>query len=125
MHNTFFVCLLIFIFLYSCVVSYYCYKFAMILIKLEDVVEESLTKLESIKSQFEDILEIPVFFDSVEIRKCIQLIKTAKVVVEEIIEDTSKVFGAIQTEETFPSESTNKFAGEKIESEGKKEDNKV
>ena len=41
------------------------------------------------------------------------------------IENTSLIFGSTQTEETFPSESTNKFAGEKIESEGKKEDTKV
>ena len=91
MDNLYLIILLIFLLIYSCVVSYYCYRFAVILIKLEDVVEESLVKLESIRSQFVEILEIPVFFDSVEIRKCIQLIKTAKVIVEEVILGISNI----------------------------------
>ena len=105
----------IILFIYSCVVSYYCYKFAMILINLEDVVEESLAKLESIRLQFIEILEIPVFFDSVEIRKCIQLIKTAKIVVEETINSISGVASSEAIEEETKLQEENIQAGEKSE----------
>lgn len=100
---------------YSCIVSYYCYRFAMILIKLEDIIEISLIKLESIKEQFIEILEIPVFFDSIEIRKCINLIKTAKIIIEEIIENISNI-NPIE-------EKINLEEKEKIEDERKEENN--
>ena len=110
------------LFVYSCVVSYYCYKFAMILIKLEDVIEESLFKLESIRLQFLEILEIPVFFDSIEIRKCIQLIKTAKIVVEETMNKLAESPGFNVKLDNSDSETIKKNLGEKIESERKEED---
>ena len=115
MNETLVILSFIILFIYSCVVSYYCYKFAMILINLEDVVEESLAKLESIRLQFIEILEIPVFFDSVEIRKCIQLIKTAKIVVEETINSSSGVASSEAIEEGTELQEENIQAGEKSE----------
>lgn len=111
----------IILFIYSCVVSYYCYKFAMILINLEDVVEESLAKLESIHSQFIEILEIPVFFDSVEIRKCIQLIKTAKIVVEETINSISGISSSKEIEGETKLQEEKIKTGEKLEYARKEE----
>lgn len=111
----------IILFIYSCVVSYYCYKFAMILINLEDVVEESLAKLESIHSQFIEILEIPVFFDSVEIRKCIQLIKTAKIVVEETINSISGISPSKEIEGETKLQEEKIKTGEKLEYARKEE----
>ena len=111
----------IILFIYSCVVSYYCYKFAMILINLEDVVEESLAKLESIRLQFIEILEIPVFFDSVEIRKCIQLIKTAKIVVEETINSISGISSSKEIEGETKLQEEKIKTGEKLEYARKEE----
>lgn len=79
------------LFIYSCVVSYFCYKFAKIILKLEDVIEESIAELESIENKFEEILKIPIFFDSVEIRGCVQLIKRSKFVIEAIIINISSI----------------------------------
>ena len=75
--------------IYSCVVSYYCYRFALILIKLEDTVDASLDVLDDVHNSFKEILEIPVFFDSMEIRKCVDLIKKSKDVIQSIILDIS------------------------------------
>ena len=119
MHEMVIILAFIILFIYSCVVSYYCYKFAMILIKLEDVVEESLSKLESIRLQFIEILEIPVFFDSVEIRKCVQLIKTAKVVVEETINSISDISSSEEVELNTQEEKLN--TGDILKNEREKE----
>ena len=66
------------LFIYSCVVSYFCYNFARMILNLEDIVEESISELESIENKFEEILKIPIFFDSVEVRQCIDEIKKTR-----------------------------------------------
>ena len=48
---------------------YFAIKFALILIKVEDALEKSLEILDDRQRTISEILEIPLFFDSAEVRK--------------------------------------------------------
>ena len=117
--------IIIILLLYSCVVSYYCYKFALILIKLEDTIDASLDALDQIHKSFIEILEIPVFFDSLEIRKCIDLIKRSKNIIQDIIFNISdiplvEISGNFKKDEKINTEENK----DSITYEGKEKDDK-
>mgnify|MGYP001500856511 FL=1 len=50
---------------------YYNYRFAKIIMKFEDSITKSLDKLDERYSSISQILEIPIFYDSPQIRKVI------------------------------------------------------
>ena len=52
-------------------VSYKLFKFSMIIIEFEDNIEECLDLLDKKYSSMSEVLEIPVFFDSIEVRRVI------------------------------------------------------
>ena len=54
---------------------YYNYKFARTLIRMEDALEESLDRLDERYASISKILEIPLFYDSPQIRQVITDIK--------------------------------------------------
>ena len=60
------------------VCGYYAVKFGLVILKLEDVIENSIDALEESGSVLTKISEKPVFFDSVEIRQCINEITKAR-----------------------------------------------
>lgn len=78
--------ILIFLFLIS---LYYCIKFALIIIKMQDVIEDSLDKIDGKYNRINEILEIPLFFDSPEIRRLLEEIKEIKNVILEISSNLS------------------------------------
>ncbi len=51
------------------------YKFSMIIIDMEDAVEESLELLNEKYGRMNEVLQTPIFFDSVEVRQVIAEIK--------------------------------------------------
>jgi len=57
---------------------YYNYKFGKIIINIEDTLESSLDELDAVYGRISNILEIPVFFDSVEVRQVIADIEVAQ-----------------------------------------------
>jgi len=59
-------------------VSYKLFKFSMIIIEFEDNIEECLDLLDKKYSSISEVLEIPVFFDSIEVRKVINDINACK-----------------------------------------------
>jgi len=63
---------------------YYCIKFALIIIKMQEILEESLDKIDNKYQRISDILEIPLFFDSPEIRRLLIEIKDIKNIILEI-----------------------------------------
>ena len=54
-----------------CVSVYYNYKFARIIFRAEDAIEESLDALDERFQALSEISKRPVFFDSVEVRQVI------------------------------------------------------
>jgi|LauGreDrversion4_2_1035121.scaffolds.fasta_scaffold00923_8 hypothetical protein len=57
------------------IVVYFCFKFAMIIINVQEVIEESLDVLDEKYAKISEILNIPIFFDSKEVRDVLFEIK--------------------------------------------------
>ena len=57
---------------------YYNYRFAKIIMKFEDSITKSLDKLDERYESISQILEIPIFYDSPQIRKVISDIKDCR-----------------------------------------------
>ena len=64
--------LLIFSIVYSCVVTFFCIKFAILILNLQDAVEDSLTKINGNYESISEILERPLFYDSPEVRQVLR-----------------------------------------------------
>jgi hypothetical protein len=64
-----------------CISVYYNYKLGKIIINMEDAIETSLDEIDQIYTRITKILEIPVFFDSIEVRQVIADIEQARDVV--------------------------------------------
>jgi hypothetical protein len=60
------------------VVVYYLFKFAFDLIEIEDRINSSLEDLDKSYEVFDEISKKPVFFDSLEIRQCLQEINKTR-----------------------------------------------
>ena len=58
-----------------CISLYYNYKFGRTLIKMEDALETSLDRLDERYESIAKVLEIPLFYDSPQIRQVISDIK--------------------------------------------------
>lgn len=70
---------------------YYNYKFAKIIMRFEDSIAESLDKLDEKYTSISKILEIPLFFDSPQIRKVISDIKDSRDVILEVANSVALV----------------------------------
>jgi len=61
-----------------CVSLYYNYKFGRTLIKMEDALESSLDRLDERYESIAKVLEIPLFYDSPQIRQVISDIRACQ-----------------------------------------------
>lgn len=57
---------------------YYNYKFGKVIIKIEDALEESLDVLDKRYESMSKILQIPLFFDSPEIKRAVEDIRKSR-----------------------------------------------
>ncbi len=57
---------------------YYNYKFAMIIFRFEDAIENSLDKLDERYGKIQNILDTPLFFDSPQVREVLSDIKECR-----------------------------------------------
>lgn len=69
---------------------YFCIKFALIIIKMQEDLEYALDAIDEKYQRISDILEIPVFFDSPEIRRLLSEIRDIKRVILDISARLSK-----------------------------------
>tara|TARA_B100000131_G_C17602198_1_gene403958 strand:+ start:216 stop:524 length:309 start_codon:yes stop_codon:yes gene_type:complete len=83
------------LFLSLCVSLYYNYRFATIILKIEDAIEASLNKLDQRYASISKVLEIPLFYDSPQIRQVVDDIRASRDSILEVanqiasIEETS------------------------------------
>ena len=70
--------LFIVFFIITCFLSYVSYRFARMLILFEDNAQKSVEELEACVEDLNAILEIPVFADSNEVKKAINVIKKSR-----------------------------------------------
>ncbi len=65
------------------------YKLGKIVLQVQDAIEESLDEIDQIYARIAKILEIPVFFDSIEVRQVIADIENTRDVVLKIANNLS------------------------------------
>lgn len=69
----------IFILAFLLLVSiWFCIKFSLVIIRMQDALEESLDLLDQKYNNLSKILEIPIFYDSQEVRKAVNEVEDAK-----------------------------------------------
>ena len=66
------------IFLLLLITTYYCIKFALIIIKVQETIEESLDILDKSYNKFNKILDIPIFYNSPEVKSVIAEIEYSR-----------------------------------------------
>lgn len=98
---------------------YYTYKFSLLLLDIQDIIEESLDDLEESFINLNKILEKPIFFDSIEVRQCVTEIKRTRSVVIKIA-DRLTSFGS--KKEDVELKLDNKEIQQEKKIEGKEED---
>ena len=57
---------------------FYLWKFATVILNIQDSIEVSLDILDDRYKAMSEILEIPIFFDSMEVRRCVAEIKKSR-----------------------------------------------
>ena len=57
---------------------YYCFKFALIIIRVKDALEDSLEKIDESYFKISEILNIPIFYNSKEVKIVIDEIKNSR-----------------------------------------------
>lgn len=76
-----------FLLLTSIFFGYFCIKFALIIIKMQDKIETALDKIDLKYNRLGQILEIPVFYDSPEIKNIIIEVQEVQDVVLSLAKD--------------------------------------
>ena len=71
--------------------GYHCYRFAKMILRMQDSMEDSLVIIEERISSISKILEIPLFFDSIEIRRVHEDLHASKDALVKVIESFSKI----------------------------------
>lgn len=89
----------IFLFLLSCVSSYYAIKFGLLLLKIEDEINDSLDEIDASFKTFNEILQKPIFFDSIEVRQCVNEIKKTRYIIMRIANRLTSVDENIEIKE--------------------------
>tara|TARA_Y100000592_G_C5246543_1_gene210831 strand:+ start:232 stop:513 length:282 start_codon:yes stop_codon:yes gene_type:complete len=57
---------------------FYCIKFALIILKVKDAIEESLEKIDESYYKISEVLNIPIFYNSKEVKIVIDEIKNSR-----------------------------------------------
>ena len=90
------------------VCAYFMIKFAVIILKIEEVLEESMDTLEARERSISDILEIPLFFDSPQIKQVHDDIKDCRDAISKIAFSlSSNVSSALKEEARFEEKEKN------------------
>ena len=69
--------------------AYFCIKFAIIVIRVQDAIEDSLDKIDKKYNRLSQIIKIPVFFDSPEIKNILYEVTEVQDIVLEVASNLS------------------------------------
>ena len=70
--------LMLLLFVLFVISAYYCIKFALIIIKVKEALEDSLEKIDESYFKISEILNIPIFYNSKEVKIVIDEIKNSR-----------------------------------------------
>ena len=87
------------------VTSYYTYKMALAMLRVQDAVEESLDVLDKRYESISKILKIPIFYDSPEIKKTVEDIRRSR---DAILYVAKQLTSIQEDEEEIGNEESNK-----------------
>lgn len=88
--------IILFLLVLLAIAVYFCIKFAMIIINMKEVIEESLDILDEKYAKISEILNIPIFYDSREVRVVLNEIKGVR---ESILRIAQKLTNQQEIEE--------------------------
>lgn len=74
---------------------FYCFKFALIVVRVKDAIEESLDVIDTSYFKISEILNIPIFSDSKEVKNTIEEIKRSR---EALLYIASELASSIEEE---------------------------
>lgn len=77
---------------------YYCIKFAFLIIKIQENLEDSINLIEEKYEKISEILEIPVFFDSPEVKKVVEDLDQARLALLYVADIMTQDFNVIKKE---------------------------
>jgi hypothetical protein len=80
---------------------YFNIKHGILLLRMQDSIEKALDVLDSKYKKIGDILEIPIFFDSIEVRQAVSEIKSAR---DSILYIANELTGEDKSQESTDSE---------------------
>ena len=101
-----------------CSVSiFYAVKFGLVILRLEDVIEAALDDLDERYKNLANIASKPVFFDSIEVRQCIQEIQNSRDVIQLIALNLTSINNTIDKEEVKIDQDSKKSNEEKNDTE--------
>ena len=81
------------------ILTYYCLKFAIIIVKMQETIEDSLDRIDDCYKRISEINDIPVFFDSPEIRRLLAEIENVKFVILRIANKLSNSSISLEDQE--------------------------
>jgi len=88
--------------LYSVVSTYYCVRFAITVLRVQDSLQESLEVIEEKHMSISEILSRPLFYDSPEVRKVLKDIESTRDALEAVAYDlTDKIENQKEEEEVL------------------------
>lgn len=77
---------------YSIFITFFCIKFGLTILRIQDSVESSLDKIDTRYASISEILERPLFYDSPEIRRVLDDVTVTRESILEIANSLSKDF---------------------------------
>jgi len=80
---------LIFSLLLNIISIFYCIKFALTLLRIQESIEDSLDKIDEKYSRLSQIVKIPVFYDSPEIKRVISEVLEVQDIILEVANNLS------------------------------------
>ena len=99
--NTIYI-IIIFSLVILCVfLCYKLYKFSILILDIEDAIEQSLDRLDDKYNKISEVLKIPIFFDSVEVRQVVNEIRDCR---RAVLEVAHKLTNNIGTKSDFKKE---------------------
>lgn len=76
--NTTFLYIIVFLSILLIILLYYCIKFAIIIINFQENIENCLDEIDNQYNNISKILEIPIFYDSPEVKRVLSNLEDAR-----------------------------------------------
>ena len=99
MNELLIILIIVFLLLLSCFSIFYAVKFGLVILRLEDIIEESIDVLDERYVVLSEIASKPIFFDSIEVRQCINEIQKSRDTIQLIAIQLTSVNNIIDKEE--------------------------